>query len=80
LFLWLSKGNAKGETGGEIIAAQDQALQTKYLLTKLLKQKQVANADRKQFYEAVEHIMSACSITLQHMQGKKGKIRHGTLV
>jgi prolyl-tRNA editing enzyme YbaK/EbsC (Cys-tRNA(Pro) deacylase) len=62
LFLWLSKGNAKGETESEIIAAQDQELQTKYLLTKLLKQKQVSNADRKQIDETVEHIMSACSI------------------
>jgi hypothetical protein len=29
----------------EIIAAQDQALQTKYHATKILKQKQIANAD-----------------------------------
>ena len=29
-FLWLSKGDLKAETGSEIVAAQDQALQTKY--------------------------------------------------
>jgi len=32
-FLWLSKGDLKAETESEIVAAQDQALQTKYLLT-----------------------------------------------
>jgi hypothetical protein len=29
-FLWLWRGDLKGETGSEILAAQDQALQTKY--------------------------------------------------
>jgi hypothetical protein len=29
-FLWLSKGNLKAETESEIVAAQDQALNTKY--------------------------------------------------
>jgi hypothetical protein len=28
-FLWLSKGDLKAETESEIVAAQDQALQTK---------------------------------------------------
>jgi hypothetical protein len=35
-FLWLSRGELKGETESEIIAAQDQALQTKYHATKIL--------------------------------------------
>ena len=35
-FHWLSKGDLKAETESEIVAAQDQALQTKYLLTYLL--------------------------------------------
>ena len=30
MFLWLSKGDLKAETESEIVAAQDQALQTKY--------------------------------------------------
>ena len=30
-FLWLSKGDLKAETESEIVAAQDQVLQTKYL-------------------------------------------------
>ena len=29
-FLWLPKGDLKAETKSEIVAAQDQALQTKY--------------------------------------------------
>jgi len=34
--LWLLCGDVKAETGYEIIAAQDQALQTKYHSTKIL--------------------------------------------
>jgi len=33
-FFWLSMGNLKAETESEIVAAQDQALQTKYFATK----------------------------------------------
>ena len=32
-FLWLSKGDLKGETESEITATQDQALQTEYHAT-----------------------------------------------
>jgi len=35
-FFWLSKGDLKAEPGSEIVAAQDQALRTKYHATKLL--------------------------------------------
>ena len=34
--LWLLKGDLKVETGSEIMAAQDQELQTKYHATKIL--------------------------------------------
>ena len=34
--LWLWREDLKGETGSEIKAAQDQALQTKYPATKIL--------------------------------------------
>ena len=34
-FLWLSKADLKAETGSEIVAAQDQALQTKYYAAKI---------------------------------------------
>ena len=50
-------GRHEGESESEIMAAEDQALQTKYY-----KQKQIANADCKQFNETVQHIMSACTI------------------
>ena len=36
MFLWLSKGDLKAETESEIVAAQDQTLQTKYYATKIL--------------------------------------------
>ena len=35
-FLWLLKGDLKAETESEIVAAQDQALQTKYFAIKIL--------------------------------------------
>ena len=35
-FLWLSRGDMKGETESDIVAAQDQALQTTYHATKIL--------------------------------------------
>jgi hypothetical protein len=44
-FLWFSKEDLKAKTQCEIVAAQDQALQTKYYTTKILKQRQIANAD-----------------------------------
>jgi hypothetical protein len=34
--LWLSKGDLKAETKSEIVAAQDQAIQTKHYATKIL--------------------------------------------
>ena len=35
-FLWLSRGELKGETESEITAAQYEAIQTKYHATKIL--------------------------------------------
>jgi hypothetical protein len=63
MFLWLSKGDLKAETESEIVAAQDQALQTKYYATKILN----TETDSKyrlcqQFDETIEHIISACPI------------------
>jgi len=37
MFLWLSKGDLKAETESEIVGAQDQALNTKYYATKILR-------------------------------------------
>jgi hypothetical protein len=44
-FLWLSREDLKGGTESEIIAAQDQALQTKHHAQKKYKRKQLAKAD-----------------------------------
>ena len=62
-FLWLSKGELKEETESEIVAAQDQALQTKYYATKILN----TETDSKcrfcqQFDETLDHLISASSI------------------
>ena len=62
-FLWLSKGDLKTETESEIVAAQDQAVQTKYYATKILN----AETDSKcrlcqLFDETIDHIISACPI------------------
>jgi hypothetical protein len=59
-FLWLSKGDLKAETESEIVAAQDQALHTKYYATKILN----TETDTKcrlcrQFDEKIDHIISA---------------------
>jgi len=62
-FLWLSKGDLKAETESEIVAAQDQVLQTKYYATKILN----TETDNKcrlcqQFDETIDHIISTRSI------------------
>jgi hypothetical protein len=44
-FLWLSKGDLKAETESEMVAAQDQALNTKRCATKYCTQRRTANAD-----------------------------------
>jgi hypothetical protein len=44
-FLWLSKGDLKVETESEIVAAQDQTLQTKTMQQKYCTQKKIANTD-----------------------------------
>ena len=70
-FLWLSKGGLKAETESEIVAAQDQALQTKYYATKILS----AETDSKcrlcqQFDETIDHIISACPILAKNSTHK----------
>jgi len=62
-FLWLSKGDLKAETESEIVAAQDQTLQTKSYATKILN----TETDSKcrlcqQLDETIDHIISACPI------------------
>jgi len=62
-FLWLSKGDLKVETGSEIVAAQDQALQTKYHATKILNtQSDIKCRHCEQFDETIGHTISTCPI------------------
>jgi hypothetical protein len=63
MFLWLLKGDLKAETESEIVAAQAQALHTKYYATKILN----TETDGKcrlcqQFDETIDHIKSACPV------------------
>ena len=44
-FLWLSKRDLKAETESEIVAAQDQALNTCTTPQKYYTQRRIANAD-----------------------------------
>jgi hypothetical protein len=71
-FLWLQKGDLKAETESEIVAAQDQALQTKYYATKIFN----TETDSKcrlcqQFDETTDHILSACPILAKEQYIKR---------
>ena len=71
-FLWLLKGDLKAETEIEIVAAQDQALQTKYYATKILN----TETDSKcrlcqQFDETIDHMISACPILAKEQYIKR---------
>jgi hypothetical protein len=62
-FLCLSKGELKAETESEIVAAQDQALQTKYYVTKIFN----TETDSKcrlcqQFDKTIDHVISTSPI------------------
>jgi hypothetical protein len=72
MFLWLSKGDVKAETESEIVAAQDQALHTKYYATQILN----TETDRQcrlcqQFDETIDHIISACPILAKEQYTKR---------
>jgi hypothetical protein len=60
-FLWLARENLNEETESEVIAAQDQALQTKPYSTKIL-QTEGANA------EYVNNLMRKETTVYQHAQ------------
>ena len=71
-FLWLSKGALKTETESEIVAAQNNALQTKYYATKILS----TETDSKcrlceQFDETIDRIISACPILAKEQYTKR---------
>ena len=54
-FLWLLRGDLKGQTENEIVAAQDQALQAKKHVTKILQTEMDTNAKNKQFDDTLNH-------------------------
>ena len=60
-FLWLSRGDLKGETENEVTAPPYEVLQTKYHATKILERDSKCRLC-KQFDETMEHIISACPI------------------
>ena len=72
MFLWLSQGDLKAETESEIVAAQDQALQTKYLATKILSTETGSKFRLcQQFDETIEHIISTCPIRAKEQYTKR---------
>ena len=68
----MSKGDLKAETESEIVAAQDQALNTKYYATKILH----TQTDSKcrlcqQFNGTIDHIISACPLLAKEQYVKR---------
>ena len=71
-FFWLSKGDLKAETESEIVAAQDQTLQTKHYATKILNAETNSKCRLcQQFYEKTDHIISACPILAKEQYIKR---------
>jgi hypothetical protein len=63
MLLWLSRGDLKGETESEILAAQSQALQTRYQVIKMLKTKTESKCKLcQQYNEKIDHSKTACSV------------------
>ena len=59
-FFWLSKGDLKAETESEIVAAQDQVLQTKYYGAKISNTETDSKCRLCQkFDEKIDHMISA---------------------
>lgn len=60
---WIDKGTLKGETEGLLVAAQDQALRTRYIEKKIYKATQDSKCRMcKQSDETVDHVMAACPV------------------
>ena len=72
MFLWLSKGDLKAETENKIVAAQDQALNTKYYATKILHTEMDSKCRLcQQLDETIDHIISACPILAKKQYVKR---------
>jgi len=71
-FLWLLKGNLLAETESEIVATQDQALETKYYATKILNTETDSKCRPCQhFYETIDHIISGYPILAKEQYIKR---------
>jgi hypothetical protein len=71
-FLWLLKGDLKAETESEMVAAEDQTLQTKYHATKILQTKKDSKCRLcHQFEETVDHIISASPVLAKEQYIKR---------
>jgi len=70
---WLKSGDIKGETESTIVAAQGQAISTKYFKNKILKE-EIESKCRlcKQHEEATDHLTSGCPI----LEKNKYLMRH----
>ena len=70
--LWLSKGDLKAETGSEIVATKDQALNTKYYATKILHTEMDIKCRLcQQHDETIDHIISTCRILAKEQYVKR---------
>ena len=71
-FLWLSKGDLKAETEKEIVAGQDQALNTKYYATKILHTETDSKCRlRQQHDNTIDHMTSARTILAKEKYVKR---------
>jgi hypothetical protein len=66
------KGDLKVEAESEVVAAQDQALQTKHYTTKILNTETDSKCTLcQQFNETTDHIISACPILAKEQHIKR---------
>ena len=74
---WLMRGELKKETEGMLMAAQDQALRTRYIQNRIDRQETVSPMCRKceQKMETINHIISECPALAQN----EYKRRHDTV-
>jgi hypothetical protein len=71
-FLWLSEGDLKAETESEIVAAQDQALNTNCYATKILHTETNRKCRLCQKHdETIDRLISACPILAKEQYVKR---------
>ena len=61
-YRWLKYGDIKGETESTIVAAQDQAISTKYFKNKILKKEIESKCRLCKQHETIDHLTSGCPI------------------